>query len=136
MIAVVAVVNGGKFTLWAFVHPSDSECITLGEVVSVPNLAVVDIRDLRGETGLIVDGPYRMLVGIVHDRVNVVRCKVSDVVGGFLCKLTFPAIHDVLKVHSDVVVAIWSFLCMNEPCSMEKFVDHDASKCATLGFQR
>lgn len=136
MSAVVAVDGGGKFTLWAFVHPPDSEYIAFGEVVSVPNPAVVDIRLLRGETGLIVDGPYRVSVGIVHDRVNVVLYIFSDVAGGFLCKLTFPAIHYVFPVHSDVVVAIWSFLCMNEPCSMEKFVDHDPSMYATVDSQR
>lgn len=73
-----------------------------------------------------------MAVGVVHDRVNVVVCVFSDVSGGFLCKLTLPALHDVPPVHSDEVVAIGSFLCMNESCSMEEFMDHGSSINATV----
>lgn len=73
-----------------------------------------------------------MTVGVVHDRVNVVVCIFPDVSEGFFCKLTLPVIHDVPPVHSDVVVAIWSFLCMNESCSMEKFMDHGSSINATV----
>lgn len=46
VVAVVVVGNGLKFARRALVHPSDSEHIALGEVVSGSDPAVVGVRDL------------------------------------------------------------------------------------------
>lgn len=46
VVAVVVVGNGLEFARRAFVHPSDSEHIALGEVVSGSDPAVVGVRDL------------------------------------------------------------------------------------------